>query len=154
MLPAGWLVIPAQSTWDGVSGIGHDDPIVDQLIGPQVPNRCTTVFVCGPIAWAVAAPTTKSLAVLAKDDYAAEARDHPCPTQPESQSATKIDGEPALLFSKHCPADGGILVLGVITIHDGVGYYFWLQDPANETAVEPLDRADFAALIAAVRLPS
>lgn len=145
--------MPAQTAWDGKAGFGHDDPIVDQLIAPAVPNRCKTIFVCGPIAWAVATDTTKSLAALAEDMDAAEARDHPCPVAPEKQDATKIDGEAALLTSKHCPTDGGILVLRAITVHKGIAYYFWLQDPSNETAVEPLDRADFDALLAAVRLP-
>ena len=151
--PAGWQVIPAQSTWDGKSAIGHNDSIVDQWIGPQVANRCKTVFVCGPIAWAVAAPTTKSPADLAAETDTAEARDHPCPVSPESQVGVKIDGEAALLASKHCPADGGLLVLRAIAVHKGIGYFFWMQDPSNERAVEPLDRSDFSALIAAIRLP-
>ena len=152
-LPAGWLVIPAQATWDGAAPVGHDDPIVDQLIAPEVANRCRTVFACGPIAWALAAPTAKSLAALNADTDASEARDHPCPPTPESQDPTKIGGEAASLSAKHCPMDGGLLVLRAIAIHKGVAYYFWLQDPANEREVEPLDRADFDALIAAVRLP-
>ena len=153
LFPAGWQIVPAQSTWDGKSAIGHLDPIVDQWIGPQVANRCKTVFVCGPIAWAVAAPTTKSPADLAAETDAAEARDHPCPVSPESQVGVKIDGEAALLASKHCPADGGLLVLRAIAVHKGIGYFFWMQDPSNERAVEPLDRSDFSALIAAIRLP-
>jgi hypothetical protein len=153
-LPAGWQVVAAQTRWDGTTPIGHDDPIVDQLIGPEVPNRCKTVYLCGPIAWAVAAPTTKPLMALASDEDAAEARDHPCPVTPEQQSATSIDAESALVASKHCPSDGGLLVLRAIAIHNGVGYFFWLQDPSNEAAVEPQDRADFEALIGAVRLPN
>jgi len=153
MLPAGWLVIPAETAWDGIAAIGHDDPIVDQLIGPQVPNRCKTVFLCGPIAWALAAPTTESVTALAAAMDAAEARDHPCPATPEQQDATTIDGEAALRTSKHCPTDGGTLLLRAITVHEGIGYYIWLQDPAHETAVEPMDHADFDALIAAIRLP-
>ena len=111
------------------------------------------VFACGPIVWALAAPTAKSLAALNADTDASEARDHPCPPTPESQDPTKIGGEAASLSAKHCPMDGGLLVLRAIAIHKGVAYYFWLQDPANEREVEPLDRADFDALIAAVRLP-
>ena len=146
-------MIPAQATWDGAAPVGHDDPIVDQLIAPEVANRCRTVFACGPIVWALAAPTAKSLAALNADTDASEARDHPCPPTPESQDPTKIGGEAASLSAKHCPMDGGLLVLRAIAIHKGVAYYFWLQDPANEREVEPLDRADFDALIAAVRLP-
>ena len=153
LFPTGWQVIPAQSTWDGNSPIGHDDPIVDQWIGPQVADRCKTVFVCGPIAWAVAASTTKSLVALAAERDVAEARDHPCPSAPESQVRVKIDGEAGLLASKHCPADRGLLVLRAIAIHKGIGYFFWMQDPSNEKAVEPVDRADFNSLIAAIRLP-
>ena len=101
----------------------------------------------------MAAPTTKSLADLAAETDTAEARDHPCPVSPESQVGVKIDGEAALLASKHCPADGGLLVLRAIAVHKGIGYFFWMQDPSNERAVEPLDRSDFSALIAAIRLP-
>jgi hypothetical protein len=93
-----------------------------------------------------------TLTALAAQTNAAEARDHPCPAAPETEKAVKVDGEAALLTSKHCPSDGGILVLRAIAVHNGIGYYFWMQDPSNEKAVEPLDRADFNALIASIRL--
>ena len=114
-------MIPAQATWDGAAPVGHDDPIVDQLIAPEVANRCRTVFACGPIVWALAAPTAKSLAALNADTDASEARDHPCPPTPESQDPTKIGGEAASLSAKHCPMDGGLLVLRAIAIHERSG---------------------------------
>jgi hypothetical protein len=154
MLPAGWLVIPAETAWDGTSAVGHDDPIVDQLIGPQVTGRCKTVFLCGPIAWGLAAPTTSSLADYVKEQDAADARDHPCPAAPETAAAITIDGEPGVLESKHCPAVDGILVLSAVTIHNGVGYSFYLQDPSRDPALEPVDMSDFMALLGAIQLPS
>jgi hypothetical protein len=152
-LAAGWLVIPAQTPWDGRSPVGHDDPIVDQLIAPQVPNRCATVFVCGPLAWAYATPTTRSLDAWVADQDASDARDHPCPPSPQTRVSVKVDGEPGVLESKHCPQDGGILVMSAHTIRDGVGYAFYLQDPSGEPGVEPLDQSDFRALLGAIRLP-
>jgi hypothetical protein len=41
-----------------------------------------------------------------------------------------------------------------ITIQDGIAYYFWMQDPANEDALDPRTRADFEALLAAIQLPA
>jgi hypothetical protein len=152
-LPAGWLVIPAQAAWDGTGAVGHDDPIVDQLIGPQVTGRCKTVFLCGPIAWANAAPTTLSLSDYVKEQDAADARDHPCPPAPESEVTIEIGGEAAVLESKHCPAVDGILVLSAHTVHDGVGYAFYLQDPSRDPALEPADLSDFMALLDAIQLP-
>jgi hypothetical protein len=153
-LPAGWLVIPAQTAWDGTSAVGHDDPIVDQLIGPQVTGRCKTVFLCGPIAWGLAAPTTSSLADYVKDQDLADARDHPCPPAPESEIAIEIGGEAGALESKHCPAVDGILVLTAVTIHSGVAYSFYLQDPSRDPTLEPGDLSDFMALLGAIQLPS
>jgi hypothetical protein len=155
-LTAAWRVIPAADAWDGEQEIGHDDPTVDQMISPQVAGRCEHLFLCGPIAWAISASTEESLAVVASDMDAMEAADHDCPETPESSEPTEIDGEPALLAATHCPAnapDGGQLILRAITIHDGTAYYFWMQDPAHEDALEPSVRSDFEALIAVVDLP-
>ena len=152
-LPAGWLVIPAQTAWDGTSAVGHDDPIVDQLIGPQVTGRCKSVFLCGPIAWAYAAPTTLSLADYVKEQDAADARDHLCSPAPESEIPTQIGGEAGVLESRHCPAVDGILVLSARTVHDGVVYTFYLQDPSHDPALEPGDLSDFMALLDAIQLP-
>jgi hypothetical protein len=151
-----WRIIPAVDAWDGQEEIGHDDPTVDQLISPQVADRCEHLFLCGPIAWAISAPATGSLEAVAEEMDAMEASDHDCPETPETSDPAEIDGEPALLASTHCPAnaaDGGLLILRAITIHDGIAYYFWMQDPAHEDALEPSIRADFEALIAAVDLP-
>ena len=149
-LPPGWTVFAATSKWDGATAIGHDDPIVDQLVGPEVTGRCTTVFVCGPVAWAYAAATRQSLADYVKARDAADDRDHACPP-PVRQEQITIAGQPALLETGYCP-EGGILVLRAVTIHAGTALSFFLQDPANERAVDPLDRADFLALLKSVRL--
>jgi len=146
-------VIPAQTAWDGNSPVGHDDPIVDQLFAPQVSGRCPTVPLCGPIGWAYAAPTTASLATYVKDRDAADARDHPCPTAPQTAVSITIDDEPGVLESKHCAPVGGILVLAAFTVHNGVGYDFYMQDPYRDPAAEPLDRSDFVALVGAIHLP-
>jgi hypothetical protein len=156
-LTTAWRVIPAAEPWDGEEEIGHDDAIVDQLISPQVEDRCEHLFRCGPIAWAISAATTESLEAVAADMDAKEAREHDCPETPENSEPAEIDGEPALLASTHCPADaadGGLLILRAIAVHDGTAYYFWMQDPASEEALEPSVRADFEALIAVVDLPA
>jgi hypothetical protein len=153
MLPPGWQTVEAQTMWDGTGAPSSDGPIVDQLIGPAVPGRCAVVFECGPVAWAFAAPTTKPLAAYAKDRVAADAAEHPCPTTPETEDQLQIDGEPGLVQSKHCPAAGGMLVLTAVTVHNGVGYAFYLQDASRDPVAEPADRSDFLALLGTVRLP-
>jgi len=148
--------VPATVAWDGKVALGHDDATVDQLIAPQVTNRCEHLFACGPIAWALSIPTHDSLATVAAGMNAAEARDHDCPKLPETADTTEIDGEPAQLASTHCPAgaaDGGLLIMRAITVHAGTAYRFWMQDPANEHALEPSVRADFKSFIASVDLP-
>ena len=150
-----WRLVPATVTWDGKVPLGHDDATVDQLITPQLTGRCEHLFACGPIAWALSTPTNDSLATVVANMNAAEARDHDCPN-PETKERVEIDGEAALLTSMHCPAgapDGGLLIMRAITIHNGTAYDFWMQDPANEKALEPSVRADFKSLIASVDLP-
>jgi hypothetical protein len=151
-----WRTIAAVEAWDGQSFIGHDYPNVDQLIAPKVTDRCEQVFRCGPIAWAFSYPTADPLEMVASNTDVAEAEDHACPN-PETTEPTEIDGSPALLTQKHCPAgapDGGLLIMRAITIQDGIAYYFWMQDPANEDALDPRTRADFEALLAAIQLPA
>ena len=150
---AGWQVIPATIRWNGKTTIAHEAPDVDQILPPKVTNRCSTVFRCAPLEWAASAPTDGSLPSVVADMDAAEARDHPCPAKTESEEPATIDGEPASIGTKHCPADGGILVLRAVAVHEGVAYYFWLQDQANERAVDPVDRADFDAFVRAIDLP-
>lgn len=155
-LPAGWTVYPATEKWDGTSAIGHDDPIVDQLLAPEVSGRCQTVFVCGPVLWAYAATTNQSLTdyVTARD--AADAQDHACgPPRPERQERITIGGAQGLLETSHCPEDEtGILILEAVTIHSGVAYSFFLQEPSHERAVEPADHSDLLALLKTVKLPA
>lgn len=152
-LPAGWTVIPATAAWDGTSVIGHDDSDVDQLLAPRVQNRCANIYLCGPNAWALASPTTMSLAQLVAAGDASEHRDHPCPARPESTRRFKVAGVDAVFESKHCEPVTGILVMSVRFVSKGVGYGFFMQDPSRDRDVEPLDRADFMKMLATVSLP-
>jgi hypothetical protein len=153
LIPAGWLVIPAASKWDGKSVVGHDDPIVDQLVPPAMTGRCEKVYQCAPIYWAYKAPTSDSLEALSRKNDEDDARDHPCPPTPESSEAVTIDGTAAVLKSKHCEPVTGLLNLTAITVRNGVGYFFYSQDGAREPVVERLDKSDFLTFLAGINLP-
>ena len=148
-LPAGWLAIPAQTGWDGTSPTGFDTPNVDQWVAPHLQNRCTQFFVCAPILWAYSAPTALDLAAWVRAGEAAGRRDHGC--EPGTASSIQIDGQPAALEDGHCGA-GGPLVLVAYAVRGGIGYAFLLQENAKEARVEGLDRSEFGALLATVRL--
>ncbi len=149
-LPAGWRVVEAQTKWDGNGSPTYDDQVVDQLIAPESTGRCTGVFTCGPLAWVLAAPTTKTLTEFTKEQDAAAAAGHSCPPSPEKQEQVTIDGQAGLLETKHCPATAGALTLGAVTIHGGVGYLFNLVDLSSDPTAEPADRSDFLALLGTV----
>jgi hypothetical protein len=151
-LPAGWTIVAAQVAWDGTSAPGHQDSDVDQLIGPEVSGRCSHIFLCGPVAWALAGSTTKSLADYAAERDSVGVANNGC-AEPETSAPTTIGGEAALVEATHCPADGGILVLSAFTVQSGIGFGFYLQEPSGDPAVEPEDRSDFAAMLATVQLP-
>jgi hypothetical protein len=153
-LPSGWTVFPATSTWDGTSPVGHDDLVVDQLVGPSVTGRCTKVLFCGPVAWAYAAPTSEALATYVQTRDAADARDHPCPPSPKTvEQVTVADGS-AVMETKYCADEAtGIIVLDVVTIRAGVAYSFYLQDPSHDRGADSADRADFLKLIGTIQLP-
>jgi hypothetical protein len=151
-----WRIVPAIEVWDGEERLGHDYPMVDQLIAPKETDRCEQVARCGPIAWVLSFPASESLESVAAEMDAFEDVDHGCPATPETHETTEIDGEPAQLTSTHCPegaADGGRLILRAIALHDGTAYYFWMQDPAGEYPLEPLTRSAFETLLEGVRLP-
>lgn len=157
-LTTAWRIVPASDAWDGEEVIGHEDAMVDQLVAPQVGDRCENTFRCGPNAWALAYPATDDLATVVASMDAREVEDHDCPATPEEQSDTEIDGEPAILSVTHCPEgaeDGGLMIVRAIAIHDGTAYYFWIQDPSSiaQRDLEPLMRSDFEALLAEVDLP-
>jgi hypothetical protein len=149
-LPAGWLVIPAQRSWDGSLAAGYDDPSVDQWVAPSVQNRCTQVFLCAPTLWALSGPTTLDLAAWVATQDAAGLRDHQC-TIPHAAAPISIDGHDATLEDGHCGTDGPLL-LGAYVVRNGTGYAFMLQDTAREGAVETLDRSEFTDLLSTVRL--
>jgi hypothetical protein len=127
--------------WDGSTAVGHDTAEVDQFVAST-----------GTLAWAYAAPTSTSLAEFSAARTAADAVDHPCPPTVEVDEPTMVDGEPARLTVKHCPAEGGILVANVAVIHLGTGYVFYFQHPPNDTA-DPEDIGAFRALLTGVNLP-
>jgi hypothetical protein len=52
----------------------------------------------------------------------------------------------------HCPAQGGILVLLGITVHDGTAFIFAFQGPPGNRAAENEEGAEFLRLLAGVRL--
>ncbi len=149
-----WQVIPATTAWDGTSIVGHDDPIVDQLIQPKQLNRCKDVYLCGPYAWGLAAPYTLSVEDLAAAQLAKDAADHPCPATAESQEQATIGGQAALVMSRHCPADGGgLLVVSAVVVKEGSGYQFYMQDPSRDAASEAQTMTDFVNFIGGITLP-
>ncbi|HEX8026725.1 MAG TPA: hypothetical protein VF484_11030 [Candidatus Limnocylindrales bacterium] len=152
-IPAGWTVIPATSRWDGTSPVGHDDPIVDQVLPPKVPNRCTGIYLCAPNAWAFAMRSQLTLAQWVAAGNASDHADHPCATEPEASEPVRIDGVAGILETKHCEPVTGILVMWARVVSHGVAYAFCIQDQARERSLDPGVRADFLAMLAAVDLP-
>ena len=152
-LPAGWTVIPATAAWDGKSPVGHDDPIVDQLLPPKQTDRCAGIYLCAPNGWAFAVRSHLTLAEWVAQGNATDHADHPCAVEPETSEPIRIDGVAGVLETKHCEPVTGILVMWVRVVSHGVAYAFCLQDQSNQRAVEPRDRADFLAMLAAIDLP-
>jgi hypothetical protein len=127
--------------------------IVDQLIPPEQRGRCEGFFLCGPYAWGYAGTYAASLERLAADQIANDAAEHPCPPTVESQEEGTVDGEPAILMSKHCPEDDGILNVTAVVIKDGVGFRFYMQDPSKDANSEALTATEFATLLGTIALP-
>jgi hypothetical protein len=140
-LPAGWTAYPAMLAWDGTGSPGHDTAEVDQF-------KSST----GTVAWAFAAPTTKSVAAFSAERTAADAVEHPCGTTPEIDESTTVDGDPARLTVKHCEPVGGILVANTVVIRLGTGYVFYIQHPPEDTA-DPEDFEVLRTLLSGVKLP-
>jgi hypothetical protein len=139
-LPAGWrLARQATRQWSGKGGPGYDRPVVDLFAGPH-----------GIAAWAVAAPTTKSLAAFTSATIRASRAAHPC-SPPQTSQAITIGGVPARLLGMQCPAGSGFLVEIAVTVRNGTGFVFASQNQNGATA--PTDRAAFRTFLAGIRLP-
>jgi hypothetical protein len=139
VLPVGWSEVQAAVIpWDGAGAPSHDAPEADLFESAT-----------GTIAWAYAAPTTKSLTKLAEAQTAADAAEHPCPATPEVDTSFEIAGDDARFTVKHCPSTGGILVPMAAVIDDGTGYIFYFQHPPTAPASDG-DAAAFKRLLAGV----
>jgi hypothetical protein len=139
-VPAGWTTGQAFMAWDGKGMPGHDVAEADKFVSPNTAS-----------AWLLSAPTKNDLAGLVKQAITANATDHgdTCPPVPASQEPIKIGSEPGALLSYDC----GILINLGVTVHDGVAYMFGFRDPAIHAATDPVDRADFLALLESVKFP-
>jgi hypothetical protein len=141
-LPAGWTGGQATQQWNGTGAPGNDASVVDLFYGPG-----------GTAAWAIAAPTKKSLAGYARATIRAAAAAHPCPTVPQSDQAITIGGAPARLLSVQCPSGSGFLVETAVTIHAGTAFVFASQNPSGAAADHPADRAAFRNFLGGIRFP-
>jgi hypothetical protein len=139
-MPSGWSGAQATQTWDGKGAPPFDGPFVDQLDAPV------------GVAWGYAASTDLTLTAYTRKTEHAAATEHPCPVKPERDTAIRIDGTPARFLQMHCPAEGGILVLLGITVHDGTAFIFAFQGPPGNQAAENEVGAEFLRLLAGVRL--
>jgi hypothetical protein len=127
-LPDGWRPVAATEAWDGTSGITNEDPWVDQFISQR-----------GTLAWAFAAPTSKTLDELTADQIASGAVRR-CSKTPETDEGISVGQEPARFVVMHCPADSATLVAWADLVHDGDGYFFYFIYPESLAAdPKPLD---------------
>jgi len=141
-LPAGWrLARPATRPWAGTGAPGYDRPVVDLFQGPGSLQ-----------AWAIAAPTTKSLAAYTRATIRASHAAHPCPAVPHTDQAITIGGAPARLLSMQCPAGSGFLVEIAVTVHHGTAFVFASQHQPGTPVHYPADRAAFRRFLAGIRL--
>jgi hypothetical protein len=88
----------------------------------------------GTLAWAYAAPTAKSLTDLAAEQNASDASIATCPSTPEIDQPTFIEGDPARLTMRHCPESDGMLLATAVVIHGTTGYGFALEHPTTVAA--------------------
>jgi hypothetical protein len=137
-LPVGWSVSkPATVAWTGTGAPDHDSAFTDLF-------QSTT----GTLAWALAAPTQKSLVDLTAAQSAADAREHPCPPTPDVDDPITVSDEPARFTVKDC----GILVAMTAVIRDGTGYIFYFQHPPTAKPSDD-DVAVFRTLLSRITLP-
>ena len=135
-LPAGWrLVTQATQQWDGKGAPGYDTRVVDLFQGPG-----------GVQAWALAAPTKKSLAAYTTATIRAARAAHPS-SPPQSNRAITIGGAPARLLTVIAPAGSGFLVEIAVTVHHGTAFVFASLNPSGTT---PTDRPAFRNFLAGI----
>ena len=138
-LPAGWrLVTQATQQWDGKGAPGYDTRVVDLFQGPG-----------GVQAWALAAPTKKSLAAYTTATIRAARAAHPS-SPPQSNRAITIGGAPARLLTVIAPAGSGFLVEIAVTVHHGTAFVFASLNPSGTT---PTDRPAFRKFLAGITFP-
>ena len=138
-LPAGWrLVTQATQQWDGKGAPGYDTRVVDLFQGPG-----------GVQAWALAAPTKKSLAAYTTATIRAARAAHPS-SPPQSNRAITIGGAPARLLTVIAPAGSGFLVEIAVTVHHGTAFVFASLNPSGTT---PTDRPAFRKFLASITFP-
>jgi hypothetical protein len=138
-LPSPWaLSYKASTTWDGIGSASHEGPYVDQFTAP------------GVVAWAVAAATKLTLAEYVTHTEEAANAEHSCPKKPDADEPFKMGGEPGRLLTMHC----GILVLIVITIHNGSAVSFAFQSPFGNSNTDAADRALFLSFLKGIRFTS
>ena len=138
-LPAGWrLVTQATQQWDGKGAPGYEDSVVDLFAGPG-----------GVQAWALAAPTKKSLAAYTTATIRAARAAHPS-SPPQSNRAITIGGAPARLLTVIAPAGSGFLVEIAVTVHHGTAFVFASLNPSGTT---PTDRPAFRKFLASITFP-
>jgi hypothetical protein len=143
-LPARWrLARQATRQWHGTGGPGYDRPVVDLFAGPR-----------GVQAWAIAAPTNKSLAAYAAATIRASRAAHPC-SRPQTSEAITIGGAPARLLGMICAPHSGFLVEIAVTVRNGTGFVFASQNPPGATTAtdRATERAAFRNFLAGIRLP-
>lgn len=141
-LPADWTALKqAFLAWHGTGAPDHESAETDLFESTA-----------GTIAWAYAAPTTKTLAALTAAQTTADSLEHPCPATPEIDEPTRIAGQDARLTVKHCPVTVGTLIEMATVIRHGRGYVFYFQHPPT---AEPRgdDIAVFKSLLSGVTLP-
>jgi hypothetical protein len=141
-LPARWrLLTQATQQWDGKGAPGYETHVVDLFQGPG-----------GVQAWALAAPTNRSLAAYTTATIRAARAAHPS-SPPQTNQAITIGGAPARLVTVIAPAGSGFLVEIAVTVHHGTAFVFASQNPTGITPTDqPADRAAFRNFLAGIRL--
>lgn len=144
VVPAGWSSIAATSGWDGVSGLSHDSPEVDQWISPGGTRA----------AWASAAAYADDLRSYTKKIIADTVKYHgaTCIPPPAAQEPITIGGEAGTLIAWNC----GILINLAGTVHNGIGYtfgFFDKRDLAVQAATDPADHEIYIGLLESVDFP-
>jgi hypothetical protein len=121
-----WTGSEGQAAWDGISSPGDGDPTVDAVYGPRLRR-----------VWVVSAPTSSTLNASVAALRKANAKTHQCPRTPEQTRTRRIDGQPAVVDSMHCPPTGGVFALNAFVQHGGRIYLFFTYDqPGRELSMQ------------------